>query len=86
MQDRDQREETSAKLTPRPPSLSRRIRRFIFGAPVASDHMAHTLLPKFLAFAFAVMADPVSSVAYATQQIILALGAAGLWLAEERVS
>jgi amino acid transporter len=53
------------------------------GAPVASEHMEHTLLPKILALpVFA--SDAISSVAYATQQIILALGAAGLWLADQR--
>ncbi len=41
--------------------------------------MEHTLLPKFLALpVFA--SDAISSVAYATQQIVLALGASGLYL------
>ncbi len=70
-------------VPPRPPSLTKRIRRFLLGSPVASEHLEHTLLPKFLALpVFA--SDAISSVAYATQQIILALGAAGLWLAAER--
>jgi len=44
--------------------------------------MDHTLLPKRLALpVFA--SDAISSVAYATQQIVLALGAAGLWAATQ---
>jgi amino acid transporter len=75
--------EPMAPLAPRPESLTRRIRRFLLGDPVASDHLEHTLLPKFLALpVFA--SDAISSVAYATQQIVLALGAAGLWIAEQR--
>jgi len=50
---------------------------------VSSQHAEHTLLPVFLALpVFA--SDAISSVAYATQQIILALGASGLFLWEER--
>src|SRR5579872_4597088 len=64
-------------------SAVKRFRRLLLGSPVSSEHMEHTLLPKFLALpVFA--SDAISSVAYATQQIILALGAAGLWLAEEK--
>jgi amino acid transporter len=54
------------------------IRRLLFGAPIPSEKMSHTLLPKRLALpVFA--SDAISSVAYATQQIILALGGAGLF-------
>src|SRR5438270_806754 len=61
----------------------KRIRRLLIGSPVSSEHMEHTLLPKFLALpVFA--SDAISSVAYATQQIILALGAAGLYLIEKQ--
>lgn len=57
----------------------KRIRRMLLGSPVSSEHMEHTLLPKFLALpVFA--SDAISSVAYATQQIVLALGASGLYL------
>ncbi len=57
----------------------KRFRRMLLGSPVSSEHMEHTLLPKFLALpVFA--SDAISSVAYATQQIILALGASGLYL------
>lgn len=67
----------------RPPTFARRLRRLLLGNPVSSAHSEHTLLPKFLALpVFA--SDAISSVAYATQQIILALGAAGLYLMEER--
>ncbi len=55
-------------------------RRLIFGSPIHNEHAEHTLLPKRLALpVFA--SDAISSVAYATQQIVLALGAAGLFAA-----
>jgi amino acid transporter len=64
-------------------SLSKHFRCFLLGNPVASEHADHTLLPKSLALpVFA--SDAISSVAYATQQIILALGAAGLYVIAER--
>ena len=57
----------------RPETGIKRFRRMPPGSPVSSEHMEHTLLPKFLALpVFA--SDAISSVAYATQQIILALG------------
>src|ERR1041384_4462182 len=75
-----------APLTPPPvrqESFFRRIRRLLLGNPVSSAHAEHTLLPKILALpVFA--SDAISSVAYATQQIILALGAAGLFLYDYR--
>ena len=59
------------------------LRRLIFGAPLSSERMEHTLLRKIVALpVFA--SDAISSVAYATQQIILALGAAGLWVASQK--
>lgn len=62
-----------------------RLRRLLLGQPLHSQHAQHTLLPKILALpVFA--SDAISSVAYATQQIILALGAAGLWIASESES
>ena len=64
-------------------SWSRKLRRLIFGTPISSENMEHTLLPKRLALpVFA--SDAISSVAYATQQIILVLGASGLYLEEYR--
>src|ERR1051325_8591056 len=64
-------------------SLGKTFRRLLLGHPVASEHAEHTLLPKFLALpVFA--SDAISSVAYATQQIVLALGAAGLYLTVEK--
>src|SRR5439155_1834070 len=72
----------------RPPeTLTRRkrLRRLILGNPLPTEGMEHTLLPRVLALpVFA--SDAISSVAYATQQIILALGAAGLWVAAQRAS
>lgn len=64
-------------------SLVKSLRRLVFGNPISSHHSEHTLLPKVLALpVFA--SDAISSVAYATQQIILALGAAGLYTAAHR--
>jgi amino acid transporter len=55
-------------------------RRLLLGTPLPSDHADHTLLRKLVALpVFA--SDAISSVAYASQQIILALGGAGLWMA-----
>ena len=74
-----------APLVPAPQhklTLRRRLRQAIFGKPIASEHVEHTLLPKFLALpVFA--SDAISSVAYATQQIVLVLGAAGLYAASQ---
>ena len=54
------------------------VRRLLFGRPIESEHSEHALLPKIIALpVFA--SDAISSVAYATQQILLILGAAGLW-------
>ncbi len=60
-------------------SLFRTTRRFLFGAPIASQNEGETLLPKFLALPVLCM-DAISSVAYGGQQVLLALCAAGLWL------
>lgn len=61
------------------------IRRLLFGHPVATEHQEHTKLPKILALP-TFSSDAISSVAYATQQILLALGGAGLWVMEQRVT
>jgi amino acid transporter len=51
----------------------------IFGDPLRSDRLDETLLPKCLALPV-FCSDPLSSVAYATEQIILVLGLGGLAL------
>src|SRR5215210_5889586 len=53
-------------------------RRFV-GAPLRSDAVGETELPKRLALPV-FCSDPLSSVAYATEQIILVLGLGGLSL------
>src|SRR3954453_6278103 len=53
-------------------------RRFV-GAPLRSDRLGDTLLPKRLALPV-FCSDPLSSVVYATEQIILVLGLGGLAL------
>ncbi len=70
-------DETLAPPHHRPEKWSKRIRRVLLGKPLQSDRMAHTLLPKIIALpVFA--SDAISSCAYATQEIALVLGAAGL--------
>jgi amino acid transporter len=52
-------------------------KRLLVGRPVRSDRLGHTLLPKRIALpVFA--SDALSSVAYATQEILLVLAAGGL--------
>ncbi len=78
------RHQEPAPFAPRPSDrlpFTKRFRRLLLGSPVSSENAEHTLLPKFLALpVFA--SDAISSVAYATQQIILALGASGLYLSQ----
>ncbi|WP_406692100.1 APC family permease [Saccharopolyspora sp. ID03-671] len=53
------------------------VKRLVLGPPVRSDRMRETLLPKRLALpVFA--SDPLSSVTYATQEILLILSLGGL--------
>src|SRR5579862_4507047 len=52
------------------------VKRLLVGRPLTSQQMHETLLPKWLALpVFA--SDPLSSVAYATEEIVLVLGAGG---------
>jgi amino acid transporter len=53
--------------------------RVLVGAPLRSDRLGETLLPKRLALPV-FCSDPLSSVAYATEQIVLVLGLGGLTL------
>src|SRR3954468_14343076 len=55
------------------------VTRTLVGAPLRSDHLDETLLPKRLALPV-FCSDPLSSVAYATEQIVLVLGLGGLSL------
>jgi amino acid transporter len=53
------------------------LKRVLVGRPVQSERLGHTLLPKKIALpVFA--SDALSSVAYATQEIVLVLAAGGL--------
>ena len=80
------REQEPSPLAPAPiqkASLNRSIRKLLFGNPISSEHAEHTLLSKIIALpVFA--SDAISSTAYATQEIILALGAAGMWLQSQQ--
>jgi len=53
--------------------------RVLVGEPLRSDRLEETLLPKRLALPV-FCSDPLSSVAYATEQIVLVLGLGGLSL------
>ena len=55
------------------------VSRFLLGKPLRTDRLGETLLPKRLALPV-FCSDPLSSVAYATEQIVLVLGLGGLAL------
>src|SRR3982750_4218840 len=60
-------------------SSVRNMARAVVGRPLRSDRLEETLLPKKLALPV-FCSDPLSSVAYATEQIVLVLGLGGLAL------
>jgi amino acid transporter len=62
----------------KPPELSglQSVKRFLLGRTMATGEMGHTLLPKVIALPV-FSSDALSSVAYATQEILLVLGLAG---------
>ena len=52
-------------------------KRLMLGRPVRSEHLGHTLLPKRIALpVFA--SDALSSVAYATEEILIVLSVGGI--------
>src|SRR3979411_3411598 len=53
------------------------LKRLVLGRPFRSDTVGETLLPKRLALPI-FASDPLSSVAYATQEILLILSLGGL--------
>src|SRR5215210_6916918 len=55
------------------------VSRALIGKPLRSDRLDETLLPKRLGLPV-FCSDPLSSVAYATEQIVLVLGLGGLSL------
>nr|MBA2725411.1 hypothetical protein [Actinomycetota bacterium] len=52
------------------------LKRVVLGRPMSSGELGHTLLPKSIALPV-FSSDALSSVAYATQEILLVLGTAG---------
>ncbi|OFZ30510.1 MAG: hypothetical protein A2622_08910 [Bdellovibrionales bacterium RIFCSPHIGHO2_01_FULL_40_29] len=56
-----------------------KIRKFLIGSPLASEHQHHQLIPKWKALAL-LSADALSSTAYATEEIIIPLALAGVAL------
>jgi amino acid transporter len=69
---------TARATAPRtaPERFWRSIRRVLFGAPISSEHLEEQRLPKWKALAV-FSSDALSSSAYATDEILLALAAAG---------
>ncbi|MGH3433106.1 MAG: DNA-binding protein, partial [Thermocrispum sp.] len=58
------------------PKFATAVKRVLVGRPFRSDRLAHTLLPKRIALpVFA--SDPMSSVAYAPEEVLLMLSVAG---------
>lgn len=71
---------------PRSPTVEtalERIKRVIYGQPLASDQVESTLLRKLVALPV-FCSDAISSVDYGGQQILLALCMAGLWLPQSQ--
>lgn len=64
-------------LLGRPSSAAEWWHQLLFGPPIPTHLQEHSRLPKLLALPI-FSSDAISSVAYATQEILLALGAAGL--------
>jgi amino acid transporter len=62
-------------------ALSQKLRRVVFGKPLASEEAESndTLLPKLIALPV-FCSDAISSVAYGNQAILLVLCSSGLWL------
>jgi amino acid transporter len=60
-------------------SATAALTKTVIGEPLRSDRLEETLLPKWLALPV-FCSDPLSSVAYATEQIVLVLGLGGLAL------
>ncbi|MCW2668988.1 MAG: hypothetical protein JWO27_885, partial [Frankiales bacterium] len=52
------------------------LKRLFIGRAIATNRLGETLLPKKIALPV-FCSDPISSVAYATEQIVLVLGTAG---------
>lgn len=57
-----------------------KIRRLLIGSPIATAHQHHELIPKWKALAL-LSADALSSIAYATEEIIIPLSLSGIALA-----
>ncbi len=60
------------------------LRLFLFGRPVATEKAEHNRLRKLIALPI-FASDAISSSAYATQEILLVLGAAGLWATQAQL-
>ena len=65
-----------AKTATPPPRPSGLLKRLVLGRAIASSKQEHQLLPKVLALPV-FSSDPLSSVAYATEEMMLVLALAG---------
>jgi amino acid transporter len=74
---RPQHQELHEPGMPRRSPHVKTLRNLLIGPPIHTAHSDHTRLSKTLALPI-FSSDAISSVAYATQEILLALGAAGL--------
>src|SRR3954471_4993844 len=66
----------SNRLTGKRESVFDVVKRLLVGRPLRSERLGDTLLPKWLALPV-FCSDPISSVAYATEQILLTLAVGG---------
>jgi amino acid transporter len=77
------RQPTQVPRSPTVETALERIRRVIYGQPLASDQVENTLLRKLVALPV-FCSDAISSVAYGGQQILLALCMTGLWMPQSQ--
>jgi|GEM_PF-765284 len=82
-QDTDQEPTLHAGELPEHLPLLHQLRSLLLGKALSSAHMENTLLSKIIALPV-FSSDAISSVAYATQEIVLVMGAAGLWSLSQR--
>jgi amino acid transporter len=66
-------------------SLFQQLRTALLGPPLNTTQSDFALVPVILAIPL-LCNDAISSVAYATQQILLALGGAGLWILQQKAT
>lgn len=68
-------------IPPKKPPFLEQLKLLVLGQPIASEKCEDTLVSKLIALPI-FCSDAISSVAYGTQQILLALCAGGFWLGQ----